>query len=116
MKVNVELFEVRKFLIRLCFAASFLVSGDTLGSFIYVPCEVIKQRMQIQGTSSSWSSYISRNSVPVQPRGDMYGYYTGMFQAGLLNMERARAKRTICWVCNLFSGYYDVNWIHHSNC
>ena len=82
MKVNVELFEVRKFLIRLCFAASFLVSGDTLGSFIYVPCEVIKQRMQIQGTSSSWGSYISRNSVPVQPRGDMYGYYTGMFQAG----------------------------------
>uniref|UniRef100_A0A7N0VC24 Mitochondrial carrier protein n=1 Tax=Kalanchoe fedtschenkoi TaxID=63787 RepID=A0A7N0VC24_KALFE len=23
--------------------------GDTLGSFIYVPCEVIKQRMQVQG-------------------------------------------------------------------
>lgn len=38
--------------------------------------------MQIQGTSSSWSSFISRNSVPVIPRGDMYGYYTGMFQAG----------------------------------
>ncbi|KAJ0229456.1 hypothetical protein HA466_0316150 [Hirschfeldia incana] len=47
--------------------------GDTLGSFVYVPCEVIKQRMQIQGTSSSWSSFVSRNSVPVKPTADIYG-------------------------------------------
>lgn len=64
------------------FCCFFRFLGDTLGSFVYVPCEVIKQRMQIQGTSSSWSSFISRNSVLVKPRGDMYGYYTGMFQAG----------------------------------
>lgn len=82
LKGKVELWEVGKHLITLCLAASFLFSGDTLGSFVYVPCEVIKQRMQIQGTSSSWSSLISRNSVPVKPRGDMYGYYTGMFHAG----------------------------------
>lgn len=81
-KIENENTEVTELLIPLCSATSFLVSGDTLGSFVYVPCEVIKQRMQIQGTSSSWSSFISRNSVPVKPRGDMYGYYTGMFQAG----------------------------------
>ncbi|KAM7278723.1 hypothetical protein ACFE04_005857 [Oxalis oulophora] len=45
--------------------------GDTLGSFVYVPCEVIKQRMQVQGTSASWNT-----------GNQMYGYYTGMFQAG----------------------------------
>ncbi|XP_010539157.2 PREDICTED: mitochondrial substrate carrier family protein E [Tarenaya hassleriana] len=56
--------------------------GDTLGSFVYVPCEVIKQRMQIQGTKTSWSSYITKNSLPVKSSGQMYGYYTGMFQAG----------------------------------
>jgi hypothetical protein len=25
----------------------FLFSGDTLGSIVYVPCEVLKQRMQV---------------------------------------------------------------------
>jgi hypothetical protein len=25
----------------------FLISGDTLGSMVYVPCEVLKQRMQV---------------------------------------------------------------------
>lgn len=49
-------------------------SGDTLGSVVYVPCEVMKQRMQVQGTRTSWSS--------VKPGMQMYGYYTGMFQAG----------------------------------
>ncbi|KAH7298441.1 hypothetical protein KP509_25G043400 [Ceratopteris richardii] len=28
--------------------------GDTLGSVIYVPCEIIKQRMQIQGSLQNW--------------------------------------------------------------
>ena len=34
-------------------------SGDTVGSIIYVPCEVIKQRMQIQGVESNW---VAKNS------------------------------------------------------
>ncbi|GMH07604.1 hypothetical protein Nepgr_009444 [Nepenthes gracilis] len=38
--------------------------GDALGSFVYVPCEVIKQRMQFQGTNASWRSVINNaNSV-----------------------------------------------------
>ncbi|XP_071721970.1 uncharacterized protein [Rutidosis leptorrhynchoides] len=45
--------------------------GDTLGSFVYVPCEVIKQRMQVQGTSATWKS-----------GSQVYDYYTGMLQAG----------------------------------
>jgi hypothetical protein len=34
-------------------------AGDTIGSVIYVPCEVIKQRMQIQGVESNW---VAKNS------------------------------------------------------
>ncbi|KAF3326280.1 mitochondrial substrate carrier family protein E isoform X1 [Carex littledalei] len=45
--------------------------GDTLGSFVYVPCEVIKQRMQVQGQNEV------TNCGP-----QMHGYYSGMFQAG----------------------------------
>lgn len=92
---------LQEFLIPLCSVASFIFSGDTLGSFVYVPCEVIKQRMQIQGTSSSWSSFISRNSVPVKPRGDMYGYYTGMFQAGSSILKEQGPK-------GLYAGYVNL--------
>ncbi|CAF2139917.1 unnamed protein product [Brassica napus] len=77
------------------------LKGDTVGSFVYVPCEVIKQRMQIQGTSSSWSSFISRKSVPVKPRGDMYGYYTGMFQAGCSIWKVQGPK-------GLYAGYWST--------
>ena len=57
------------------------ISGDTLGSFICVPCEVMKQRMQVQGSSASWSSVISKASSGKIPEVQMYDYYTGMFQA-----------------------------------
>jgi len=62
-----------------CFS---LFSGDTLGSFVYVPCEVIKQRMQVQGTISSWSSVPVKNGIAIKPGTQMYGYYTGMIHAG----------------------------------
>lgn len=58
------------------------ISGDTLGSFVYVPCEVIKQRMQIQGTRKYWSSIMLKNTNQLKPGFQMYGYYPGMFQAG----------------------------------
>lgn len=100
MNQNLELSEVGKHLIPL-FAASFLLAGDTLGSFVYVPCEVIKQRMQIQGTSSSYSSFVSRNSIPVTAGGDMYGYYTGMFQAGSSIYKEQGPK-------GLYAGYVNL--------
>ncbi|KAF1864838.1 hypothetical protein Lal_00031801 [Lupinus albus] len=56
--------------------------GDTLGSFVYVPCEVMKQRMQVQGTIMSWSSDTMINGAAVKPGAQIYGYYTGMFNAG----------------------------------
>ncbi|XP_048330170.2 uncharacterized protein LOC107419042 isoform X2 [Ziziphus jujuba] len=56
--------------------------GDTLGSFVYVPCEVMKQRMQVQGTRTSWSSIDMKANVSMKPGVQMYDYYTGMFQAG----------------------------------
>ncbi|KAL2340698.1 hypothetical protein Fmac_008638 [Flemingia macrophylla] len=56
--------------------------GDTLGSFVYVPCEVMKQRMQVQGTITSWSSVAVKDGIAINPGTQMYGYYTGMFHAG----------------------------------
>ncbi|OMP12727.1 Mitochondrial substrate/solute carrier [Corchorus olitorius] len=56
--------------------------GDTLGSFVYVPCEVMKQRMQIQGTKKSWNTSIMTDKLQMKSSPQMYCYYTGMFQAG----------------------------------
>ncbi|KAF8037409.1 hypothetical protein BT93_B0342 [Corymbia citriodora subsp. variegata] len=56
--------------------------GDTLGSFVYVPCEVMKQRMQVQGNKSSWRSVVQKERVTLKSNVPMYGYYNGMFQAG----------------------------------
>jgi hypothetical protein len=59
-----------------------LISGDTLGSFVYVPCEVMKQRMQVQGTRKSWQLAVAKGSISQQSGAQMYGYYNGMFHAG----------------------------------
>jgi hypothetical protein len=59
-----------------------LIPGDTLGSFIYVPCEVMKQRMQVQGSSKSWALNATKGNVSQSPGTQMYGYYNGMFHAG----------------------------------
>lgn len=59
----------------------FCISGDTLGSIVYVPCEVIKQRMQVQGTKTSWTQATMKSNVHVKSGRQMYGYYTSMFQA-----------------------------------
>uniref|UniRef100_A0A0E0KAH3 Uncharacterized protein n=1 Tax=Oryza punctata TaxID=4537 RepID=A0A0E0KAH3_ORYPU len=56
--------------------------GDTLGSFIYVPCEVMKQRMQVQGTRKSWASTATKGNISQTPGAPMYQYYNGMFHAG----------------------------------
>ncbi|XP_059440768.1 uncharacterized protein LOC132173322 [Corylus avellana] len=67
--------------------------GDTLGSVVYVPCEVMKQRMQVQGTRASWGS--------VKPGMQMYGYYTGMFQAGCSIWKEQGPK-------GLYAGYWST--------
>lgn len=59
-----------------------IFSGDTLGSVVYVPCEVIKQRMQVQGTITSWSSTAMKNGIAIKPGAEIYDYYKGMFHAG----------------------------------
>ncbi|CAL4921474.1 unnamed protein product [Urochloa decumbens] len=56
--------------------------GDTLGSFVYVPCEVMKQRMQVQGTQKSWASAAAKGSISQAHGTQMYGYYNGMLHAG----------------------------------
>ncbi|KAJ8452267.1 hypothetical protein Cgig2_006072 [Carnegiea gigantea] len=75
--------------------------GDTLGSFIYVPCEVMKQRMQVQGTSASWSSIMSNAHKTKTSEVQMYGYYTGMFQAGRSIWKEQGPK-------GLYAGYWST--------
>jgi hypothetical protein len=66
----------------MCLNFFFIFSGDTLGSVVYVPCEVIKQRMQVQGTITSWSSTAMKNGIAIKPGAEIYDYYKGMFHAG----------------------------------
>lgn len=75
--------------------------GDTLGSFVYVPCEVMKQRMQVQGTRRSWSSVIMKDNISVKPGTQMYGYYTGIFQAGCSIWKEQGLK-------GLYAGYWST--------
>lgn len=75
--------------------------GDTLGSFVYVPCEVMKQRMQVQGTRSSWSSLPMKDSISMNHGGQMYGYYSGMFQAGHSILKEQGLR-------GLYAGYWST--------
>ena len=61
---------------------SFMIPGDTLGSFVYVLCEVMKQRMQVQGTQKSWASAAAKGSISQTHGTQMYGYYNGILHAG----------------------------------
>ncbi|KAI3964807.1 hypothetical protein MKW92_020302 [Papaver armeniacum] len=74
-------------------------AGDTLGSFVYVPCEVVKQRMQVQGTKKSWSSIVMKENVCQKSGGQMYVYYSGIFQAG-----------SSIWKQQGLRGLYDGYW------
>lgn len=65
-----------------CLLVSLCCSGDTLGSIIYVPCEVMKQRMQVQGSKKYWTSVLVKEGSQAKLGMPTYGYYPGMFQAG----------------------------------
>lgn len=75
--------------------------GDTLGSFVYVPCEVMKQRMQVQGTKTTWGSVIINGTARTRPGPQMYGYYAGMFQAGCSIWKEQGLK-------GLYAGYWST--------
>nr|CAD1837937.1 unnamed protein product [Ananas comosus var. bracteatus] len=71
--------------------------GDTLGSFVYVPCEVMKQRMQVQGTRNSWISAMTKGNISRSPGPDVWIlYWNG--SSRLFNFQGARSQRIICWV------------------
>ncbi|KAL3513053.1 hypothetical protein ACH5RR_025770 [Cinchona calisaya] len=75
--------------------------GDTLGSFVYVPCEVMKQRMQVQGTRKYWSSVVMKDSACMKHGNPMYGYYSGLFQAGCSIWKEQGPK-------GLYAGYWST--------
>ncbi|EFJ37294.1 hypothetical protein SELMODRAFT_437889 [Selaginella moellendorffii] len=51
-------------------------AGDALGAVVYVPCEVIKQRMQVQGSRKAWET-----AKQQQIKAPVFQYYSGMFHA-----------------------------------
>ncbi|KAI5660005.1 hypothetical protein M9H77_28798 [Catharanthus roseus] len=75
--------------------------GDTLGSIVYVPCEVMKQRMQVQGTRKYWSSVVMKDGARANHGVHMYGYYSGMFQAGCSIWKEQGLK-------GLYAGYWST--------
>ncbi|KAL0342428.1 UNVERIFIED_CONTAM: Mitochondrial magnesium exporter 1 [Sesamum calycinum] len=75
--------------------------GDTLGSFIYVPCEVMKQRMQVQGSKKYWTSVMVKEGSRAKHGMHMYGYYSGMFQAGCSIWKEQGLK-------GLYAGYWST--------
>lgn len=46
--------------------------GDTVGSVIYVPCEVVKQRMQIQGSPHNWEGRMAKAGSSGVPEAQYY--------------------------------------------
>ncbi|KAG8379285.1 hypothetical protein BUALT_Bualt07G0072600 [Buddleja alternifolia] len=79
-------------------AVSVCGTGDTLGSFVYVPCEVMKQRMQVQGSRKYWTSVVGKDGSTAKHGMNIYGYYTGMFQAGCSIWKEQGVK-------GLYAGY-----------
>lgn len=75
--------------------------GDTLGSFVYVPCEVIKQRMQVQGTRTSWNAALLQVDVSHKTGEEIYCYYKGMFYAGRSIWKQSGLK-------GLYAGYWST--------
>ncbi|OVA02144.1 Mitochondrial substrate/solute carrier [Macleaya cordata] len=75
--------------------------GDTLGSFVYVPCEVMKQRMQVQGTKNSWSSIVMKENACQKSGAEMYGYYSGIFHAGCSIWKQHGLR-------GLYAGYWST--------
>ncbi|CAM6129155.1 unnamed protein product [Calypogeia fissa] len=71
-------------------------TGDTIGSVIYVPCEVIKQRMQIQGSKKAFMSAAKLNKIPSREP-----YYTGLFSAGKCIIQQEGVR-------GLYAGYMST--------
>lgn len=68
----------------------------------------MKQRMQVQGTRKYWNSVVLKESARVQPGIGMYGYYSGMFQAGSSIWKEQGLK-------GLYAGYFPKS-VNHVRC
>ncbi|KAH9557752.1 hypothetical protein CY35_07G101200 [Sphagnum magellanicum] len=72
-------------------------TGDTLGSIVYVPCEVLKQRMQIQGSSKTWHRTYTSSIKKATPA----VYYSGAFHAGRVILRQEG-------LTGLYAGYFST--------
>ncbi|KAJ7517679.1 hypothetical protein O6H91_21G034900 [Diphasiastrum complanatum] len=76
-------------------------AGDTLGSVIYVPCEVIKQRMQVQGSRKAWEQAYSRAAIPSSKLSVTNVYYSGLFHATRFILKHEGWK-------GLYAGFFST--------
>ncbi|GBG66672.1 hypothetical protein CBR_g66807 [Chara braunii] len=76
--------------------------GEAVGSVSYVPCEVIKQRMQLQGSRETWAATI-RSSPLAAKTSPLGNYYSGMFHATRLIIKHEGIQ-------GLYVGYRG--WLH----
>ncbi|CAM6010232.1 unnamed protein product [Sphagnum balticum] len=72
-------------------------TGDTLGSIVYVPCEVLKQRMQIQGSSKTWHRTYTSSIKKATPA----VYYSGAFHAARVILRQEG-------LTGLYAGYFST--------
>ncbi|CAM6037080.1 unnamed protein product [Sphagnum compactum] len=72
-------------------------TGDTLGSMVYVPCEVLKQRMQVQGSSKAWHHAYNASIKKATPA----IYYSGALHAGRVILRQEG-------LTGLYAGYFST--------
>ncbi|KAJ6749197.1 S-ADENOSYLMETHIONINE MITOCHONDRIAL CARRIER PROTEIN [Salix purpurea] len=61
----------------------------------------MKQRMQVQGSRTSWNSTIIKDSISRKSGKQNYGYYSGMFQAGSSILKEQGPR-------GLYAGYWST--------
>eukprot|EP00252_Welwitschia_mirabilis_P023032 TRINITY_DN6404_c0_g1_i4.p1 TRINITY_DN6404_c0_g1~~TRINITY_DN6404_c0_g1_i4.p1 ORF type:complete len:227 (-),score=37.39 TRINITY_DN6404_c0_g1_i4:553-1233(-) len=75
--------------------------GDTVGSFIYVPCEVMKQRMQVQGSKKTWYLGANRQGKTNASIRPTMQYYSGLFHIGISILKSEGPQ-------GLYAGYFST--------
>eukprot|EP00252_Welwitschia_mirabilis_P023030 TRINITY_DN6404_c0_g1_i2.p1 TRINITY_DN6404_c0_g1~~TRINITY_DN6404_c0_g1_i2.p1 ORF type:complete len:260 (-),score=40.72 TRINITY_DN6404_c0_g1_i2:211-990(-) len=75
--------------------------GDVIGSIVYVPCEVMKQRMQVQGSKKTWYLGANRQGKTNASIRPTMQYYSGLFHIGISILKSEGPQ-------GLYAGYFST--------
>lgn len=77
-------------------------SGDIVASVVYVPCEVMKQRMQVQGSKKTWYAATRQHTATSKAlKTPTYQYYSGLFNVGISILKSEGLQ-------GLYAGYFST--------